>query len=214
MQKTEQAKTIVGLVEDRQHYRDVFMKMFAPHGDVYELRMWTMAEEFLRDKQSAELDILYVDHDLPHMNGSKLIEIAHRDLPELPLVMWTIFAQDEIIYQALRSGAVGYFWKNELADIVPFTEMILDGGGAMSPSIALRVIQTFREKGPAGESILTNREQQTLELLAEGYSSRRAADTLGITFHTVRTHVRNIYGKLEVQNKVQMMRKATDLGLI
>lgn len=210
----ERPKKIIGLIEDKQHYRDLFLKMFEPHRDSFEIRIWTMAEEFLRDRQAARLDVLYVDYELPHMNGGKLIEIVHRKLPEISLVMWTIFAQDEIIYQALGSGAVGYLWKTELADIVPYTEMILDGGAAMSPSIALRVIHSFRDRASADEVGLTNREQQILELIVDGHSNRKVAEILSITFHTARTHVRNIYRKLEVQNQLQLMRKAAEMGLL
>ncbi len=202
-------KKTVGLIEDRQRYRDLFAEMFAPHGDAYEIVTYKAAEEFLRAEDPARLDILLVDFSLPHMNGSKLIEIAHRKYPDLPLVMWTVFADDEVIYQALRAGAVGYFWKNEMADIVANCQMIIDGGAAMSPRIALRVMKSFRGKAQEDAAILTQRER-----IVYGHSNRKIAEILRITFHTARTHVRNIYRKLEIQNQVQLMRKAADMGLL
>ena len=182
--------------------------------NVGDVLAWPSAEEFWRDRSGPPLDLLYVDVHLPHMSGVDLVEIVRGKFPDLPIVMLTGVASDETIFQALRVGATGYLLKAEVDNIVEYTRMALEGGAAMTPGIALRVLQSFRKSSSGEEPNLTTREQQVLKLLVEGLSGPDVARRLGVSENTMRTHIKNVYRKLNVKSRVEMMHRAADLGLL
>ena len=202
----------VGLIDDASSYCEIVREVLSEEGQVEQVLSWQSAEEYWRDTDHDNLDILYVDYRLPHMDGIELIAHIHKEKPDLPLVMLTAAASDEVIFRALRAGAVGFILKAELDDLPRTTLQILRGGAVISPSIAAKVLTAFRKPLPADHG-LTTRERQVLKEIVAGASYAATSDLLGISQGTIKVHIRNIYKKLNIKNQIELTRKAYELGL-
>jgi DNA-binding NarL/FixJ family response regulator len=156
-------------------------------------------------------DVVVTDIGLPGMSGTDGIRILRERYPDLPILALTVFDDDKEIFRALCAGACGYLLKNTPpARLLESVREVVDGGAPMSPQIARRVITLFRDVAPPNqaECRLTPQEKELLRLLVEGHHYKTAADAMGITFHTVAFHVRNIYAKLEVHSKSEAVARA------
>ena len=122
---------------------------------------------------------------------------------------------DELIFQALKNGAIGYILKSELKDLPLSLDVGLSGGGVMSPSIAVRVAMWFQKTTPSNiQESLSIREKQILEAISNGATAKSVAQKLAVSESTVRTHIRSIYEKLQVNSRAGMVKKAGEMGLI
>jgi DNA-binding NarL/FixJ family response regulator len=156
-------------------------------------------------------DVVVTDIGLPGMSGTDGIRILRERYPELPILALTVFDDDKEIFRALCAGACGYLLKNTPpARLLESVREVVDGGAPMSPQIARRVITLFRDVAPPEQADcrLTPQEKELLRLLVEGHHYKTAADAMGITFHTVAFHVRNVYAKLEVHSKSEAVARA------
>jgi len=148
------------------------------------------------------------------MSGTDLLLHIGEKEYQYPVLVLSSLNSDEAVFKALESGAVGYVYKDELSDIGGTIRILLEGGAIISPTIALRVLHRFRKKKRKDlPEELTPREIEVLELLVEGYSTTAAAEKLFISVHTLRVHVKNMYRKLSVGNKVELMRRAREFGI-
>ncbi len=125
---------------------------------------------------------------------------------------------DDAIFSALRNGASGYIWKSELDSLHDTIQTLLEGGSVISPSIAAKVLLSFRKPQTnldpgVGVEVLTPRERQILELIVEGDSPHQIASLFGTTVGTVRQQIKTIYKKLQVNTRVQMVKKARQFGI-
>lgn len=202
----------IGVVEDLESHRDKIREIFAPVPDFKEPIFWTSGEECWSDRRELSVDLLFIDIELKHMKGTELTRMMHGEFPKLPIAMLTAFSSDELIFQALKAGALGYILKNELDEIVRYARIFLAGGAIMTPSIALRVYQSFQPSPEVPN--LTKRERQVLQLLIRGKTGTQIARELQVSPNTVHTHNKNIYAKLEVSSKVEMMNRLSDMNLI
>ena len=202
---------VIGVVENEEKYRDYI----ASHLSAYPARLyfWNSAEEFWRDDKVDSLDLVLIDLNLVHMDGVVLTRMLQEKNPDILKIILTNLDSEEIIFQALKYGAVGYILKSELESLQNSIEIVLNGGGIISPTIACRVMNSFRrEPGDLASVDLTDRERQVLEQLVKGISNAKAADNLGISGETVRWHVKNIYKKMNVRSKLELIRKCNELG--
>jgi DNA-binding NarL/FixJ family response regulator len=151
------------------------------------------------------------DIGLPGMSGIEGIRLMKERYPNLPVVALTVYDDDEDIFDALCAGACGYLLKNvPPARLLESLKEVVSGGAPMSPEIARRVVNLFREfrtpeRAPHG---LTQQEAELLRLMVEGHSYKTAAADLGISVSTVSFHLQNIYGKLQVHSKSEAVAKA------
>lgn len=156
-------------------------------------------------------DIILTDLGLPGMSGVEGIKRFREIFPELPIIALTIYDNDEKIFDALCNGANGYLLKNTPpARLLESLQEAYEGGAPMSPAIALRVVKLFREFRPPEHSDfhLTPQETELLRLMVEGHYKKTAAREMGISFHTVSFHLKNIYEKLQVHSKTEAVAKA------
>ncbi|HEX8367611.1 MAG TPA: response regulator transcription factor [Pyrinomonadaceae bacterium] len=156
-------------------------------------------------------DVLLSDIGLPGMNGIEGIRILKRQFPDLTILMLTVYDDDERIFDALCAGASGYLLKRTSpAKIIENIREVAGGGAPMSPEVAARVIRLFREVRPPerADYELTPHEMRLLKLLVEGYNYTTAAEKLGVSFNTVKFHMRHIYEKLQVHSKSEAVAKA------
>jgi len=167
--------------------------------------------------EQAVPDVLVVDLGLPDGNGADLIRRAVKLRPDCDALVVTVFGDDRHVVGAIEAGATGYLLKDsppgELARCI---RELRDGGSPISPSIARRLLARMRPPAeiPAAVSPLTEREAEILQLVAKGLSFGDVGATLGVSAHTVVTHVKKIYRKLSVHSRGEAVFEASQLGLL
>ncbi|MEN8693812.1 MAG: response regulator [Akkermansiaceae bacterium] len=153
-------------------------------------------------------DVVLSDINLPGLNGVECVRGLKRQLPKIQFVMITVYEDSNRIFKALEAGATGYLLKQTPRDqLLDSLREVSEGGSPMSSGIARKVVQCFRKSPPISEendlSQLSKREEEVLNLLAQGYLCKEISDTLGISTHTVDTYRRRIYEKLHVHSRAQ-----------
>jgi DNA-binding NarL/FixJ family response regulator len=156
-----------------------------------------------------EPDVVIMDIDMPGKSGIDGVRMIKEARPETYVVMYTMFEDDDKLFQSLCAGANGYILKKMAPD--KLEEAIIDvihGGAPMSPSIARKVLYSFQRSKNIRNYDLSKREKEILQLLIEGYPTKQIASELFIAFDTVRTHLKNIYTKLHVNCGKEAISKA------
>jgi DNA-binding NarL/FixJ family response regulator len=144
-------------------------------------------------------DVVIMDIDLPEKSGIEGARLIKETKPETLVVMYTMFEDDEKLFNSLCAGANGYILKKTSPyKLFEAINEVMEGGAPMSPTIAKRVLQSFQNKDAARQYHLSPRETEILHLLTKGYSVKMIAAELKIAFDTARAHLRNIYQKLHV----------------
>lgn len=213
--ETVKAKELrVGIVENDENFRQQIIKTLESLPEVGGIYSWESAETYWKDESGKDLDILFLDIMLTGMNGVELAgRISARD-PDINKIMLTNMNSDELIYESLRNGAIGYILKSELKDIGDVIDTVQKGGAIITPTIAFRVLNTFKQKDNSSVAKLTPKERQILDEMVKGKTIGRVAEFLGVSKYTVQHHVKNIYKKLNVHNRAELVRKASDFGLL
>lgn len=202
----------IGIVEDNIKIRNLIQKFL----DMQEKMSCKIAvdsvEEMLEHlKEHESPDVLLMDIQLPGMSGIEGISIIKKKYPDIEIIMLTIYHDSHKIFNSLVAGASGYLLKHtSLPEIKESIENLVQGGAPMSPQIARKVIEHFKkpepEKNP--DSDLTSREQDIVNGLVDGLSYKLIADRFDISIDTVRAHIRNIYKKLHVNSKAEVIAKS------
>ncbi|MBE7410856.1 MAG: response regulator transcription factor [Leptospiraceae bacterium] len=204
-------KPNIGIVEDDENYKKEIESILVKKNNVFSFHS---AEELLQYPHISKLDLIYADIGLPRMNGIELTGIIIAKFPKMKIVILSGMNSDELIFKSIRFGSLGFIHKSDLKDINEITEQILKGGAIISPSIAVRVLHSFRKDKETVEiENLTVREKQVLDQILSGLSTKECAELMSLSEFTLRTHIRNIYSKLQVKNRVELMRKASELGI-
>jgi len=162
-------------------------------------------------------DVLLSDIGLPGMDGIEGIRKLKADHPEMNVLMITVFDDDERIFDALCAGATGYLLKRTPpAKLLENIREAVSGGAPMSPEVASRVIKLFREVRPATriDHDLTPHETRLLKLLVDGHNYTTAAEELGVSYNTIKFHMRHIYEKLQVHSKSEAVSLALKARIV
>jgi DNA-binding NarL/FixJ family response regulator len=161
-------------------------------------------------------DVVMMDIDMPEVNGIEGLQIIKEVRPETHVIMLTIFDQNEHIFEALQLGANGYMLKRSSpAEIFKAIEEVKSGGAPMTPAIAKKVLSFFAgQKTTRSNSELTSKESEVLKWLVDGYSYKMIAAELEVSIDTIRTHIKNIYRKLQVNSMTEAVSKAIRQGLV
>lgn len=157
-------------------------------------------------------DIVLMDIGLPDISGIEGVRTVKNIFDEIQVLMFTVFEDDDKIFEAIRAGASGYLLKKTAAkDIVEAVKQLYEGGAPMSPSIARRVLGSFQSVAgnPLDPYDLTAREKEVLFSLADGLSYKKIADKYFVSISTVRTHIVSIYQKLHVHSRAQAVAKVS-----
>jgi NarL family two-component system response regulator LiaR len=171
-------------------------------------KIFSSAEEALPHADKLE-GIVIVDIKLPGMNGADLVLKIRQLNKNVQCIICSLYDDDDFIFTAIRNGAMGYLQKASTREqILTALEDLTKGGSPMSPYIARRVIASFqhRKENKASE-LLTGREQEVLELLSQGLIYKQIGEKLFISHETVKQHIKKIYNKLHVQNKVEALNR-------
>lgn len=172
---------------------------------------------FLEDDQA--VDIILMDIEMPVMNGIDATALIANKYPQIKIIMFTVFEDEDHIFLSIKSGASGYILKEVSAG--KLREMItdtMDGGAAMTPSIALKALHFLRNETLQPKVIpqvhLSKREVEILKHLTNGLSNKIIAEMLFISAFTVKRHVENIYQKLHAKNRISLIHNARNEGFI
>lgn len=151
----------------------------------------------------AEPDVVLLDMEMPGTNGIEALPIIKKLIPDTHIIILTVYENEDKIFSALTKGASGYLTKNnDSAKIIEAIKEVMAGGGPMSSGIARLVIKSFQR---SQETPLSKRETEVLESIAQGKSRSKIAKELFIDLETVKTHIKNIYYKLNVNSKEEAL---------
>ena len=205
------------LLEDHIEYREALLEALKSTEEFQIQGVFSNAEDTLEHLQTAEApDVLIIDLGLPGMDGLDAIRDISTLAPDTKILVLTVFDNKQKVFQALGAGASGYLTKADgLGAIMKGIEDICHGISPLSAEIATMVFNTFsRVKPVSSENDLSERERKVLVELSKGYSRKQIAEELCISIHTVNTHIRTIYHKLQVHNVSGAILKASTAGVL
>jgi DNA-binding NarL/FixJ family response regulator len=204
------------VVEDDPRLSENLARLLGRREDFEVVACYANAEEALAASPWLAGDVLIADIDLPGISGIELISRVKAAQPEVLPLAYTIYEDRDTVFAALTAGAFGYLVKGCAPEYLEMSirELVL-GGAPMSPSIARRLLDRFLQDTPAEESAaLSAREVGLLRLVAQGFIYKEIGEQLGISPHTVHTHIKNIYGKLHATDRQHALRRARMLGYL
>ncbi len=170
------------------------------------------AETALQDISQDMPDVILMDIELPGMSGIDCVRQMKKQMPECDILMLTVHDHDKIVFESLCAGACGYLTKNTRPrHILNAIREVRSGGAPMSTNIARMVVNSFKTRHSVG---LSDREREVLSQLCTGKSYKMIADTLFISSDTVRSHIKNIYKKLEVSSNAEAVARALKEKLV
>ena len=196
----------VSVVEDDVRVRGSLARMVDSAGGMTCVSQHSDAESALREISVVKPRVVLMDINLPKMNGVECVKKLKELLPDVLVIMLTVYENTNIIFSALSSGASGYMLKQSTPEqIVEAIRDVHTGGSPMSSHIARKVVASFQKiDSPTKEyEKLSLREQQVLDWLAQGHTYQEVATKLNISYATVHTHIRHIYEKLHVRSRYE-----------
>jgi DNA-binding NarL/FixJ family response regulator len=198
------------IVEDLDEVREGLKNFFALNKEFDVVASFSNAEEALAHLPSIHPEIVIMDINLPGMNGIECIRKVKDKSPGTQFMMFTVYENDEKVFEALKAGATGYLLKNTaLEELIAALRELHNGGSPMSANIARKLVNFFHEKDRRKISApeLSKRENELLGLLADGLLYKEISEQLHISINTVKLHIHNIYEKLHVQNRTEALNK-------
>jgi DNA-binding NarL/FixJ family response regulator len=197
----------VCIVEDLEDIRNGLAAIINMTDGYKVLRTFPNAEEAIEQLSLLQPDIVVMDINLPGMSGIECIRRLHEKNRSIQFMMFTIYENSDIVFEALKVGATGYILKNSSpTKIIESLKELYHGGSPMNPEIAKKLVMRFQTFSD-NEYNLTPKEQKILELMSKGYLYKEIAGELNNTVNTIKQHIRHIYEKLHVQNKAEAINK-------
>ncbi len=205
------------IVEDNRLLLDLLRAFLSKETDILVTACHASAEEALAYDGWGTVDVLLADLGLPEMSGVSLISTLHSRHPSLSILVYTVHEDSASVIEAIRAGACGYLVKGSPPEtLLASIREVFAGGSPMTPKIAryvLSQLQLATEPPPDSEA-LSLREIKILRLLESGASNKQVAADLGVSPHTIHTHIKNIYRKLQAHSRAEAVRKGLVRGLL
>jgi len=198
--------TKVAIVEDSRSTRESLEAVVNLSSECRCVCACESAEEALLELPHHQPDIVLMDIHMPGMSGVKCVSLLKNLLPQVRVIMITVYRNPDLIFGALRAGACGYLLKRSTPEqILQAIRDAQEGGAPMTGEIAHQVIAYFQNQPPLEDGVekLTSREREVLEFLAKGYSNKEIAARLSVSVAAIRWHLTHIYQKLHVQSRTQ-----------
>ena len=181
------------------------------------IAMLPNAETVEKEINELKPDVILMDIDMPEVNGVEAVKRIRKLNPQLPIIMLTVFDDNENIFKAIYAGASGYILKRYVTvEIIGAIHNVLSGGAPMTGTVAKKVLQMLPVAASAEEEnqVLTIKEKDILQLLVNGYSYKMIASEISISIDTVRFHIKKIYDKLHVHSSTGAVSKAIKEKLV
>jgi DNA-binding NarL/FixJ family response regulator len=199
----------IGIVEDHSEFRQSLVFLISSFSGYTVEWSYSSVEEALENY--TETDVMLLDINLPGLSGIEAIPLFKQKCPGQKIIMLTILEDDFHILEAIKNGADGYILKktsrNKILDAI---QQVYEGGGALTPMVARQVMAFLKPEAakPNSPDHLTPREKEILLMITQAMSNELIADKLFISVQTVRNHIKNIYDKLQVHSRAQVVVKA------
>ena len=200
----------VSLVEDNDQLRGTLARVIGRAEGFQCLSQYPTAEAALESLPKEKPNVVLMDINLPGMNGVECVRQLKPLLPQTLVVMLTAYEDTENIFNSLAAGASGYLLKRtSSAELLEAIRDVHKGGSPMTTHIARKVVQSFQRPASSAQSTenLSQREQEVLDCLAQGFLYKEIAEKLGISYETVHTYIRRIYEKLQVRTRTEAVAK-------
>lgn len=209
----------IAIVEDNEPLLASLVALLDGEDDIRVTASHRTAEEAFEQTDWKDTDILLADINLPQMSGIELIQKVHPLYPGLCILVYTVHEDRTRVLEAIRAGACGYLIKGSSPqELIDALHEIYAGGAPMSPRIARAVLAELRmedePKDTPDDQVLTLRETDILRRLENGHSYKEISADLNVSTHTVHTHIKSIYRKLQAHSKAEAIRKGRIRGVL
>jgi DNA-binding NarL/FixJ family response regulator len=201
---------IVSIVEDNEQLRGTLARVIARADGFQCISHYGTAETALEGLPKDKPQVVLMDINLPGMNGVECVRQLKQTMPSIQVIMLTVYEDTDNIFNALTAGAAGYLLKRtKSAELLEAIREVHRGGSPMTTHIARKVTQSFQRAGPSPQPTenLSEREQEVLDCLSQGFLYKEIAEKLGISYETVHTYIRRIYEKLQVRTRTEAVAK-------
>jgi DNA-binding NarL/FixJ family response regulator len=198
------------IVEDLVEVREGLAQFLSLNDEFRVISTYDTAEKAIKELPDLRPNIVIMDIQLPGMNGIECIRQVKDKIPGTQFMMFTVYENDEKVFEALKAGASGYLLKNTgLVQMIVALKELHEGGSPMSANIARKVVSIFhqQDKKPQQNTALSPRENEVLLLLSDGLLYKEIAEQLSISIATIRQHIHKIYEKLHVENRTEALNK-------
>ena len=200
----------VSIVEDNEKLRGTLARVLDRAEGFRCVSHYPNAEDAVKDLPQVRPDVVLMDINLPGMNGVQCVQQLKKLMPQIQIIMLTVYEDTENIFSALQAGANGYLLKRTTSkELLEAITEVHRGGSPMTMHIARKVVQSLQQTAATAQPAenLSEREQQVLDLLSQGLMYKEIAEKLGISYETVHTYIRRIYEKLQVRTRTEAVAK-------
>ena len=200
----------VSIVEDDTKVRESLARLIDSSPGYRCASEHPSGEKALAEIPKVKPNVILMDINLTGINGVECARQLKPLLPDTQIIMLTVYQNTEHIFDALAAGATGYMLKQTKPDkLLVAVKDVYEGGSPMSSHIARKIVQSFQQQQAQADETqsLSPREAQVIELLAKGYLYKEVADTMGVSYATIHTHIRHIYEKLQVRSRTEAVVK-------
>lgn len=204
------------LYEDNVQLSESILSMLRLNETIYLAGAYQSPEEVSHHLQAHKPDLIIMDIDMPVMNGIQAVEHVRKINSDIPVLMLTVFDDNQHVFDAICAGASGYILKKHISTrLFAAIHEAMEGGAPMSPSIARMVVASMQQKAKVNNPYqLTAREQEVLTSLSKGNSYKLIAAEFAISMDTVRSHIKKIYEKMHVHSQTEAVSKAIHEKLV
>lgn len=212
---SEKSKVVV--FEDNPHLRDTMNFLVNMSDRFVCVCTFPDTRDLVNKLARYEPDLVIMDIEMPGMNGIDSTRLLKQHFPDVKVLVYTVFDDDERIFQALCAGGSGYLLKSSTPEqVLRALDDLVAGGAALSPAVAERMVKYFRSNVSyaTADYDLTAREKETLQQMVEGKSYKMMADAMSVSVETVKYHVKNIYRKLHVSSSSEAVSKAIKQNIV
>ena len=206
----------IAIFEDNKKFRESLEFIIVTTDDMELCGSFDDTSRIRQRIEAVQPDVVLMDINIPGTNGIDAVKEIRKDFPNVRVCMQTVFEDDDKVFASLCAGASGYILKNTAPDkILQAIREVAGGGAFFAPSIAKKILNNFQQQPAHAEFImLSEKEKEVLKHLVEGLSYKMIADKLNVSFHTIHSHIKNIYEKLHVNSKGEAVAKALKQKLI
>ena len=201
----------ITVYEDNKGRTDALKLLFQDYPEIEVLGFFANCENVIYETRTLLPDLILMDINMPIVNGIEGTRIVRQNFPNVIIIMQTIFEDETNIFNAIQAGAQGYILKStSTTKLIEAIKEAHEGGAPMTPSIARRVIDAFRKPLSIQKEevfVLSEKENNILELLSKGMSYKQIAVESNISYHTVNSHIKKIYEKLHVNSATEAIVK-------